>query len=284
MQLNKAKNVIEIIRFIEWHLAEKLTLDMVAKAVHYSKYHLHRMFTDTVGLTLHDYLQRRRLTEAARLLVFSEKPILDIALEAGYGSQQAFSDIFKAMYKRPPYGFRKNEEFYPLQLEYEFGEDLELLNNEKIAISREIFCAEEKDIPLWMHLVRLVVDGFPHLQEKEHLGVLRRCIREKRAFIMKENALPVGIMMICPMRRSIDFLGIHPFFRKQGMIRSFLDRAVCELSDGGGINITTFREGDQADTGYRKVLKKLGFVEAELLTEFGYPTQRMILSRRDTGS
>ena len=37
----------------------------------YSKYHLHRIFSDAVGLTIHDYVQRRQLTEAAKLLVDS---------------------------------------------------------------------------------------------------------------------------------------------------------------------------------------------------------------------
>ncbi len=55
------ENIVSVIAHIEAHLTEKMDLNCVAKAVHYSKYHLHRMFTGTVGLTLHDYLQRRRL-------------------------------------------------------------------------------------------------------------------------------------------------------------------------------------------------------------------------------
>lgn len=88
------ENIVAAISYVEAHLNEKLDLDAVASAVRYSKYHLHRMFTDTVGITLHDYIQRRQLTEAAKLLVFSEKPIIEIALIAGYESQQAFSSIF----------------------------------------------------------------------------------------------------------------------------------------------------------------------------------------------
>ncbi len=45
------------IDYIESHLHEKLDLEAVAGAVHYSKYHLHRMFTDTAGLTIHDYIK-----------------------------------------------------------------------------------------------------------------------------------------------------------------------------------------------------------------------------------
>lgn len=49
------KNIIAVIDYIETHLQEKLDLETVAKAVHYSKYHLHRIFTGTVGLTILPY-------------------------------------------------------------------------------------------------------------------------------------------------------------------------------------------------------------------------------------
>ena len=70
--------VTEAIAFIERHLAERLDLKSIAEAVHYSKYHLHRIFSDTVGLRIHDYVLRRKLTEAAKLLVLTDMPILDI--------------------------------------------------------------------------------------------------------------------------------------------------------------------------------------------------------------
>ena len=89
----KIENISATISYIETHLNEKLDLDMVANAIGYSKYHLHRMFTNTVGLTLHNYIQRRQLTKAAKLLVFSEKPIIEIALIAGYESQDRKSVV-----------------------------------------------------------------------------------------------------------------------------------------------------------------------------------------------
>ncbi len=96
MQINII-NVITAIDYIENNLADKLDLEIVAGAVHYSKYHLHRIFTETVGLTIHDYVQRRKLTEAAKLLIFSDKPIIEIALIAGYESQQAFTNYIQAV-------------------------------------------------------------------------------------------------------------------------------------------------------------------------------------------
>ena len=62
------ENIVTAIHYLEAHLTEKNDLDTVADALHYSKYHLHRMFTNTVGMTIHEYVLRRRLTEAAKLL------------------------------------------------------------------------------------------------------------------------------------------------------------------------------------------------------------------------
>jgi len=274
--------VIAAIEYVEAHLSdEKLDLDTVADAVHYSKYHLHRIFSDTVKLTIHDYVQRRQLTEAAKLLAFSDKPIMDIAILAGYNSQQAFSNVFKAMYKQSPLEFRKNEVFYPLQLEYDFKDQRETIGNIGEECTKEIRFAREVDIPSWLDLARLSVDGFPYLDEAKHSEALKRYIDDKSALLMTEGGILIGGMLINYETGSIDFLAVHPLHRKQGIAKDFLDIALTELIENKEISITTFREGDKADTGYRKALKELGFAEAELLTEFGYPTQRMVLPKED---
>jgi AraC-like DNA-binding protein len=283
--MKNLETVIAAIHYIETHLSvEKIDLDIVAAAAHYSKYHLHRLFTATVGLTIHDYAQRRQLTEAAKLLVFSDQSILDIAILAGYDSQQAFSSVFKAMYKQSPLQFRKNEVFYPLQLEYNFKDQRESLEKARQNAARAVRFAKAADIPGWLDLVRLAIDGFPHLEEAEHVTALKRYIAGNGALLMTEGDLCIGAMMINYETGSIDFLAVHPLYRKQGVSRDFLNVAFSELLQNKAISITTFREGDKADTGYRKALKELGFAEAELLTEFGYPTQRMVLPREEEDS
>lgn len=276
------KNVIAVIDYIESRLHEKPDLDMIAEAMHYSKYHLHRMFTDTVGLTIQTYAQRRRLTEAAKLLVFSHKPILEIALIAGYESQQSFTDSFKAMYKKAPGRYREEEEFYPLQLRYVLNEKAADSEGEK-GWHQKIACATDADIPAWMELVRLVIDGFPHLDEEQYLEQLKEYIRNGQALILKDDNIAAGIMAFHEVTGSIDFLGVHPQYRKKGIAKAFCEKALHELVCSGAITITTFREGDKADTGHRKTIKGLGFAEAELLVEFGYPTQRFILRKSKGG-
>lgn len=273
---NSIENIITAIDYIEAHLTEKLDLDHVANAVHYSKYHLHRMFKGTVGLTLHDYLQRRQLTEAAKLLVFSNQSILDISLLAGYESQQAFTNVFTAMYKIPPNMYRESERFYPLQLKFSLEGSFELLN-EKEKIKWNIEFATEEDISCWMDLVRLVIDGFPYLNEEEYMRVLTKRIRTRQALILKDDAIAVGIMLFSYDTGSIDFMGSHPLYGKKGIPKAFLNKVMMELLKGKEISITTYRKGDRADTGQRKEIKGLGFAEAELLIEYGYPTQRFVL-------
>lgn len=265
--------IMQAIRFIEDNLTDKIELEKVASALHYSKYHLHRIFTNTVGLTIHEYAQRRQLTEAAKLLVFSRKPIIEIALISGYESQQAFTSSFKAMYKITPADFREAEEFYPLQMVMHLKEEPVKMDFTK----DDILFATNDDVDDWMELVSLAIDGYPCLNEVEHRENLHRYIAEKRALLLRDDDMLIGAMGISYESGSIDFLAIHPQYRKLGIARVFLDKLIDELFCGKEITITTFREGDKADTGYREELRQLGFAERELLIEYGYPTQRFVL-------
>ena len=60
------------------------------------------MFASVTGFPMHTYLMRRRLTEAARMLVFSEQPVLEIALASGYETQRSFSRAFQKYFKHSP--------------------------------------------------------------------------------------------------------------------------------------------------------------------------------------
>lgn len=115
---NNLLNITRIVGYIETHLEDKLDLENLAREAGYSKYHLHRMFTSVVGFTVHSYVQRRRLTEAARLLIFTNQSIMEIALFAGYETQQSFSVAFKALFDCSPQALRKKRDFYPLQLKF----------------------------------------------------------------------------------------------------------------------------------------------------------------------
>ena len=263
-----------VIDYIENHLDGKLELKTVAEAVHYSKYHLHRLFTDTVEMTIHDYVQRRQLTEAAKLLVFSDQPIIEIALICGYESQQSFSVAFKAMYKSPPAEYREKRCFYPLQLRFTLHRNMSAAE----FTMQDIRLAKREDIPDWMNLMRLVIDGYPVMDENDYSAKLEESIDEKRALVLKAGNVLIGAMAFTYSPGSIEFLGVHPQYRNRGIQRLFLDALLETYLPGQEISTTTYRDRDKADTGHRDLLLQLGFAEKELLTEFGYPTQRFVLS------
>ncbi|MDR2897361.1 MAG: AraC family transcriptional regulator [Spirochaetaceae bacterium] len=175
--------VSRTIAYIEAHLSEKPDLTAIAKGVYYSKYHLHRLFVQTLGMTIHGYTQRRKITEAAKRLVFSDDPIIDISLCAGFESQQAFSSLFKALYKAPPNQFRKTARFYPLQLRMGLQGDGSLQSSLPRSLTGntasrwETAFAEQTDIPRWMELVRLAIDGFPCLYETDYIQTIEEYIR-----------------------------------------------------------------------------------------------------------
>ncbi len=273
MQSQTVRIVSQAIQYIEHNLNDKLELDIVAAALYYSKFHLHRIFTKTVGLTIHEYIQRRQLTEAAKLLIFSKKPIIEIALISGYESQQAFTSVFKAMYKTTPVKFREAEEFYPLQLEIHLKEEAVTMDFTKEDIKFAVF----DDIEDWMELVSLTVDGYPCLNKDEYIQNLHRYIDDKRTLILRDEDMVIGAMGFSPDIGSIDFLAIHPQYRHLGITKLFLDKLMDELLYGKEISLTTYRAGDKADTGYREEYYRLGFAERELLVEYGYPTQRFVL-------
>ena len=142
--------------------------------------------------------------------------------------------------------------------------------------------ASEEDIPCWMALVQLVINGFPHFHEDEYIQVLKQRIRTGQALILKDNEVAIGAMLFSYKTGSIDFMGTHPLYRKKGIPKAFLDKVMEDLLKEDDISITTYRDGDKADNGHRKAVMDLGFAEAELLVEFGYPTQRFILPKEKT--
>ena len=151
-------------------------------------------------------------------------------------------------------------------------------------LQAKIRFATQKDIPAWLELVNLVIDGFPNLNEEDYLIELKKGISEQRALILIDNEIAMAVMSINYQTGSIDFFGVHPLYRQCGIAKLFLDKIMNELLIDKDITVTTFRDGDKADTGYRKAYKELGFTEAELLVEFGYPTQRFVLSSKTGGN
>ncbi|MGA2290224.1 AraC family transcriptional regulator [Bradyrhizobium sp.] len=81
--------------FIESHLASELSLDEIAGVAGISRFHMVRAFAAATGLSVMRYVRARRLSEAARALAAGAPNILELALEADYGSHEAFTRAFR---------------------------------------------------------------------------------------------------------------------------------------------------------------------------------------------
>ncbi len=84
----------------------ELTLDGVAAACDVSRFHLTRAFGIATGRSLMRYLRARRMTEAARALAAGAPDILAVALDAGYGSHEAFTRAFRDHFGLTPEALR----------------------------------------------------------------------------------------------------------------------------------------------------------------------------------
>ena len=87
---------------IERNLDRPLTLGGIAESCGVSRHHLAHAFGDSVGLSVMHYVRGRRLSAAARQLAKGAPDILNLALEAGYESHEAFSRAFRAQFGATP--------------------------------------------------------------------------------------------------------------------------------------------------------------------------------------
>lgn len=121
------KIIKKTIDYIENNLDSKLNLDEIAKEAGYSKFHLNRVFFECVGCTIYKYIQMRRLTVAAEKLVYTKKPIIEIAYEANYSSQESFTFAFRQLYGHPPQEYRAMKVHVPKFNKFKLQGNLDML-------------------------------------------------------------------------------------------------------------------------------------------------------------
>lgn len=103
------QNIIdEIDVCIKNHDSEALALSRLAKSLGYSEFYVSRKFNEISGMSLRDYMRYRRLAFALTELRDTDRGILDIALDYGFSSHEAFTRAFRDAYGISPSEYRKN--------------------------------------------------------------------------------------------------------------------------------------------------------------------------------
>jgi AraC family transcriptional regulator len=88
--------------FIESHFAGDISLGDIAEVAGVSRHHVTRAFGEATGLSVMRYVRGRRLSEAAKSLANGAPDILAVALDAGYGSHEAFTRAFRDQFGPAP--------------------------------------------------------------------------------------------------------------------------------------------------------------------------------------
>lgn len=114
-----AAKILRVQTFIQKFLDEDLSLERLAEVAGYSPCHFHRVFRGIVGESLDDYVRRLRLERGAQSLRYRRQSILEVALDAGYGSHEAFTRAFSRMFGVTPSEYQSLE-FPPQSLKEHF--------------------------------------------------------------------------------------------------------------------------------------------------------------------
>lgn len=97
----------EILHYIDINCFDKLTLRNLAEKCFYTPNYFSRVFKETCGKSLTEYIKEKRITEAMRLLAETDMPITEISEIVGYSDRKAFYKFFKQMTANTPAEYRQ---------------------------------------------------------------------------------------------------------------------------------------------------------------------------------
>lgn len=100
--MNYKEHIIGALEHIDENLKDELNLSDLARVSGYSEYHFIRIFKEVTGMTPVEYIRKRRLSEIAREMENSSRPISDIAFEYGFNSKENFTRAFKSEHRVLP--------------------------------------------------------------------------------------------------------------------------------------------------------------------------------------
>lgn len=98
---------MQIVRYLDAHYCEEISLAMLEKEFFLNKYHISHLFKEATGFSVFQYVQYRRILEAQRLLKQTGKEVNDVCFDCGFSSVQSFYKAFGRIAGTTPVKFRK---------------------------------------------------------------------------------------------------------------------------------------------------------------------------------
>ena len=185
--MDSIKNMNEALSYIEKNLLDEIDLKEVARLALCSEYHFQRMFSFLSGVTLSEYIRRRRLTLAALELNNSNIKVIDLAVKYGYNSPDSFTRAFQSLHGITPSEARNNGQqlkaFPPMifQLSIRGGNEMNYRIEEKeefsiVGLKKRVPIVFEGVNPhiasMWVD-VKEIIHELKELSNVEPLGIIQ---------------------------------------------------------------------------------------------------------------
>lgn len=135
------KQINDVVDLIEGQMAEEINISDLAKSVGLSSWHFQRLFKSLVGDSLGGYLRGRRLSIALELLENHNLSILDIAVQVGFTSHEAFTRSFKQKFSLTPKQYRE--------------ERPKVMTTKKPLLTNELFFHISSGISRWPEIIEM---------------------------------------------------------------------------------------------------------------------------------
>ena len=103
------RSILLITRYLQEHLAEEISLSVLAEEFHLSAQYISQLFKSEIGVGFLAYLTNIRMEQAKKLLLSTSLSIAEVSEQSGYGDYRVFTKVFK-----------KNEGITPSQYRRDF--------------------------------------------------------------------------------------------------------------------------------------------------------------------
>ena len=97
-----------IIRYLQEHLAEEISLNILAEEFHLSSQYISQLFKNEIGVNFLAYLTNIRMENAKKLLISTSLSIGEISNQCGYGDYRVFTKAFKKVEGSTPLQYRRD--------------------------------------------------------------------------------------------------------------------------------------------------------------------------------
>ena len=108
------RRIVRVLEYIEAHLDERLSLNVLAEEAAVSKFHFVSVFAKSVGATPHRHVQHLRMEVAAGMLRDTDKSVIEIALTCGFQSPSHFAATFRCHFAQSPSEYRSRRRTLPV--------------------------------------------------------------------------------------------------------------------------------------------------------------------------